>query len=260
MAVELRVEELAERTGTSVDTIRFYQKRRLLDPPTKVGRVGVYDDAHVERLDRIRELRRGGLTLALIERVLHGELDATDAPLAAAVAAAEATDDGTEEFLTLDELAQRCGVPSELLQMVVDAQLLIPRRHDGTAMFTKADAEIIAGATSLLGTGLPFAELLDLARVHDAATRTTAERAVAMFDAHIREPLRASALTDGERAEKLVEAFRVMLPAVTDLVAHHFRRVLLEIAQEHLDRVGERAELLAAQAENSRTIERRPRT
>ena len=39
-----------------------------------------------------------------------------------------------------------------------------------------------------------------------------------------------------------------MLPTVTTLVAHHFRRVLLEVAQEHLEAVGEPAELAAARA------------
>ncbi len=254
MALELRVEELAERTATSVDTIRFYQKRRLLDPPDKVGRIGIYGDAHVERLERIRDLRRHGLTLALIERVVLGELDAADAPLAAAVAAAESTD-GDEEFLTIDELATRVGVPAEMLATVVDAQLLVPRRIDGQDRFTAADAEIIRGATALLGTGLPFDALLDLARAHDAATRATVEHAVQLFDAHIREPLRASALDDAARAERLVESFRVMLPAVTSLVAHHFRRVLLDSAQAHLDRVGEQAELAAARIEGTRRIE-----
>jgi hypothetical protein len=36
---------------------------------------------------------------------------------------------------------------------------------------------------------------------------------------------------------------------VTTLVANHFRRVLLEVAQEHLERVGEPTELAAASAE-----------
>jgi DNA-binding transcriptional MerR regulator len=256
-AEQLRVEELAERAATSIDTIRFYQKRRLLDPPVKSGRVAFYGPAHLERLERIRDLRRRGLTLALIERVLHGDLDATDAPLAAAVAAAE-LDDGAEEFLSIDELAQRSGIPVAMLQPVVDARLLVPRTHDGEARFTTADIEILTRAMELVGTGLPFDELLDLAATHDRSTRATAEQAVAMFDAHIRAPLRASALTDAERAEKLVDAFRIMLPAVTDLVAHHFRRVLLDVAQAHLDRVGERAEILAAQAEGTRRIELRP--
>ena len=65
----LRVEELAERADVSVDTIRFYQKRRLLAPPEREGRVAWYGSDHLERLARIRELRSEGLTLALIGRV-----------------------------------------------------------------------------------------------------------------------------------------------------------------------------------------------
>ena len=98
-------------------------------------------------------------------------------------------------------------------------------------------------------------ELLALARRHHEATRETAESAVAMFDTYVREPLRAADLSDDERADRLVEAFRVLLPSVTALVAHHFRRVLLEVAQEHLESVGDSAELEAANAEASRRLE-----
>ena len=42
----------------------------------------------------------------------------------------------------------------------------------------------------------------------------------------------------------------MLLPSVTALVAHHFRRVLLAVAQEHLEAVGERA--------RARRRERRP--
>jgi hypothetical protein len=87
------------------------------------------------------------------------------------------------------------------------------------------------------------------ARRHDEGTRAIAEEAVALFDAHVREPLRSAGITDDERAERLVAAFRTLLPTVTSLVAHHFRRVLLEVAQEHLERVGETTELAAASEE-----------
>ncbi|HUI48570.1 MAG TPA: helix-turn-helix domain-containing protein, partial [Acidimicrobiia bacterium] len=65
-----RVEELAERAELSVDTIRFYQKRRLLPPPARSGRIAWYGVEHAERLARIRELQGRGLTLSLIARVL----------------------------------------------------------------------------------------------------------------------------------------------------------------------------------------------
>ena len=256
---ELRVEELAGRADVSVDTIRFYQKRRLLPPPQRRGRIAWYGPEHVERLAHIKDLQRRGFSLAVIRRIVTGELDRADEPLAAAVAGAaedgSGAETGAEEFLTLDELAARSGVPQALIESIVREGLLVPRRHEGDARFTTADVDIVAAGLRLLETGLPMPELLALARRHHEATRETAEGAVAMFDTYVREPLRAADLSDDERADRLVEAFRVLLPSVTALVAHHFRRVLLEVAQEHLESVGDSAELVAASAEAGRRLE-----
>jgi DNA-binding transcriptional MerR regulator len=258
-----RVEELAELTGTSVDTIRFYQKRRLLAPPTKEGRVAWYGPEHRDRLTRIRELRQRGLTLALIGRLVRGELDPTDEPLAAAVVAATSDAEGdidgdAEELLTLAELGARTGVPDALITAVVDAGLLVPRRFEGEARYTPADVEIIATGMRLIEAGLPIADLLALASEHDARSRATAEHAIALFDAHIRQPLRASDLPDDEKAQALVEAFRVLLPAVSALVAHHFRRLLLSVAQEHLEAVGDATEIAAVSVEATRRYDEVP--
>jgi DNA-binding transcriptional MerR regulator len=254
---ELRVEELAARADVSVDTIRFYQKRRLLPPPQRRGRIAWYGPEHVERLARIKDLQRRGFSLAVIRRIVTGELDRADEPLAAAVVGADAAavETDAEEFLTLEELAARSGVPEALIEATVREGLLVPRRHEGDARFTGTDVDIVGAGLRLLETGLPMPELLTLARRHHETTRETAEAAVAMFDAYVREPLRAADLSDDERAERLVEAFRVLLPSVTALVAHHFRRVLLEVAQEHLESVGEPAEIEAANAEANRRLE-----
>jgi len=243
--VRLRVEDLASSTSTSVDTIRFYQKRRLLPPPEREGRLAWYGEEHVARLGRIRDLQRQGFSLAVIRRLLDGELDATDEPLAAAVAGAVAA----EGTLTLDELAERSQVPLALLDAVVREGLLVPRVADGEARYTTSDVDTIRAGLQLLEAGLPLPELLALARRHHDATRATADEAVELFDIHIRRPMRDLALPDDEKAARLVDAFRTLLPAVTGLVEHHFRRVLLEVAQEHLEAVGEPAELAAAQAE-----------
>src|SRR6478672_786942 len=128
IAQTLRVEDLARAADVSVDTIRFYQKRRLLPPPTRRGRIAWYGPEHTERLARIRDLQRRGFSLALIRRML----DAADVPLAAAVAAAAASpDDDAAELLTLDDVAGRAGVPRPILEAVVRAGVLVPRATDG---------------------------------------------------------------------------------------------------------------------------------
>jgi DNA-binding transcriptional MerR regulator len=250
------VAELAELAGLSVDTVRFYQKRGLLAPPAREGRVGWYGPAHAERLARIRELQAQGFTLATIRRLLDGALDPADLPLVAAVTSdADGGDARAEQFLSLDEVAARAGVPFALVDAVAREGLLVPRRHAGAARFTEGDVEIVRAALRLVETGLPMPELFAVARRHHEATREIAELAVEMFDEHVRRPLLASSLPASDRADQLVEAFRVLLPSVSTLVAHHFRRVLLEVAQEHIESVGEPAERAAVDAEGARALE-----
>ena len=115
--------------------------------------------------------------------------------------------------------------------------------------YTLDDVDVLRSGLRLLEAGFPLNDLLALARRHHEATRAIAGDAVEMFDEHVRHPLQASELTDDEKAERLVEAFRTLLPTVTALVAHHFRSVLLEVAQEHLEAVGDPTELAAARNE-----------
>jgi DNA-binding transcriptional MerR regulator len=244
---ELRVEDLARAEGVSVDTIRFYQKRRLLPPPRREGRIAWYGAAHLERLARIRDLQARGLSLELIRRLLDGELDATDARLATAVA-----DAAGDELVTLTELAARAGVPEALLDAVAREGLLVPQidgESDTADRYAASDADTVRAGLRLLEAGLPLRDLLALGRRQHDMTRAIAEEAVAMFDANVRQPLLDTPLSDEERAGRLVESFRTLLPTVTTLVAAHFRSVLLEVAREHLESVGDDLELAAAAAE-----------
>jgi DNA-binding transcriptional MerR regulator len=247
--VDYRVEQLAAKADVSVDTVRFYQSRGLLPPPRRQGRVAWYDDDHLERLARIRRLQARGLTLATIQRLLAGDLDAADEALVTAVSAAPSD----EETFTIEELAARSGIPLGLLQAVIREQLLIPRKVGGEDRFTGADVDAAAAGLRLLESGLPLPEVLDLARRHHAAMREVAERAVELFDTYVRHPLRDSGLPDDEAASRLVDAFSTLLPATTELVTHHFRRTLLAVAQEHIERVGGEAELAAVSREAART-------
>lgn len=76
----LRIGALAERSGVSVKTIRYYSDRGLL-PPTEVSAAGyrLYDEAARARLELIRTLRALDLPLAEIGRLLAGDLEGGDA-------------------------------------------------------------------------------------------------------------------------------------------------------------------------------------
>jgi DNA-binding transcriptional MerR regulator len=249
--VRYRVEAVAAACDVSVDTVRYYQSKGLLPPPKREGRVAWYGPEHVERIREVRALQRKGLTLAAIMRVLEGGLGRADADLAAAVAAARG-EEGDDDLLTLEQFAAASGVPASLIQAVEREGIRLSRPVDGEERYAAADIQTVRAALKLLEFGLPLGELLSLARQTHDAMLGLAQRAVELFDDHVRKPIRDTAASDEEAAARLVEAFRTLLPAVTDLVANHFRRVLLGVAEDHIERVGEAAEVEATRAESRR--------
>ena len=227
-----RVEQLTAACDVSVDTVRYYQSRGLLPQPSREGRVAWYGDDHVDRIRRIRDLQRKGLTLAAIARVV-GE-DRADADLALAVAE-ELGETGDAELLGLDAFSTAAGVPPSLIQAVEREGIRIGREVDGEMRYTSTDIALVRTALRLLEFGLPLGDLLALARDVDAAMRGLAERAVDLFDEHVRQPIRDTVGDEDAAEEQTVAAFRELLPAVSSLIEHHFRRVLLEAAEERIE-------------------------
>jgi DNA-binding transcriptional MerR regulator len=231
--VRYRVEQLASECDVSVDTVRYYQSRGLLPPPEREGRVAWYDDRHADRIRQVRALRGKGLTLAAISRVLGDGLERPDADLAVAVAAARG-ESGPDELLPLEEFAGRSGVPASLIQAVEREGIKLGRTVDGEERYTAADIDMVRAALRLLEYGLPLGELLALARETNDVMVRLAERAVELFDEHVRKPVLDSSGSAEAAAGQLVEAFDALLPAVTNLVTNHFRRVLLAEAEQRL--------------------------
>lgn len=75
--VPMRVAEIAELTGTTVRTVRYYHSLGLLPVPGERGGWRDYDLSHVARLSRIRWLVQAGVSLETIRRVLD-EPETTD--------------------------------------------------------------------------------------------------------------------------------------------------------------------------------------
>ena len=62
----LRIDDLAQRAGLTVDTIRYYQREGLLPPGAREGRHRVYGPDHLRRLTRIKELQARRFSIAAI--------------------------------------------------------------------------------------------------------------------------------------------------------------------------------------------------
>jgi DNA-binding transcriptional MerR regulator len=67
---EWTVDQIAQRADVPVRTIREYQTMGLVPPPRKVGRIGLYGQSHLRRLQLIARLQDRGYSLAGIGDLL----------------------------------------------------------------------------------------------------------------------------------------------------------------------------------------------
>jgi hypothetical protein len=133
-------------------------------------------------------------------------------------------------------VAAEVGATRSLLDAIARAGLLVPHHVDGTGTprFSRADVAAVGAGLTLIDAGLPLGELLDLGRRTDAAVREVADHAVDAFLRFVRDPVKGTVADDAEATERLVTAYRVMLPATERLVAHHTRRRLLAAAADRV--------------------------
>ena len=76
-----RIGEIAERTGVSVETLRYYEKRRLLNAPGRTeGGFRMYSDAVVHQVKFIKQAQSLGLTLDDIQQLVSGRRRTSHAP------------------------------------------------------------------------------------------------------------------------------------------------------------------------------------
>ncbi len=214
---ELRVEELAARAGVAVDTVRYYQRRGLLHPPRRVGRVALYDDTHLARLRRVRQLAARGFSLAQIADLLEGRSDA----LLAALGDEAAADPGLDR----SELARRAGVPEVIVDVVVGAGLLTPVGVDGRECFPADAVDMLVAARTLVASGVAIEELTALALRHAVHVEDVVDDALELF--------RRRAGDHADRAE-LAALVPRLVPVATGLVARHFERTLVDRALRRL--------------------------
>jgi len=71
----LQIGEVAERTGVTQRTLRFYEEKGLLRPPTRMdGGFRLYSEDDVTRVEHIRRLQNLlGVTLAEIKEMVDAE-------------------------------------------------------------------------------------------------------------------------------------------------------------------------------------------
>ena len=228
--MELTVNELAERSGASVRTIRYYQSEGLLPAPERRGREVRYGDEHVARLDAIAELQGRGLRLNAIADLLRDAGgDAAGDWLGLGMRLAEPWSEDEPVLLGEAELAARLDGHDVAVDDLVQAGLVERTRAD---RYLVASPGLLEVALQLVALGIDLDTAADLRRLLEARLSALAGELVTEFTqrfslAHLAEAGPA-ALTE------LLEALQPVTGRSVDLIFAHemerAQRALLDAA------------------------------
>ncbi len=213
-----RIAQLAETAQVSVSTIRYYQRRKLLDPPRRNGQVTLYSQAHLERLKQIRQLTNSGYTLAQIKQFIDGEGSTP-------VSESSATNP-PDPAINRAELARRTKIPEFIIDIVVGAGLITPSGQGAQQRFGTEAVAMLTAAHTLVSAGVSFEELTALAMRHATHIENVVDDSIALF--------KRQAERQGDDRDELVNLLARLVPVVSGLVARHFEQTLVSRALARL--------------------------
>jgi DNA-binding transcriptional MerR regulator len=152
---EWRIDDLAQRAGVTVDTIRYYARERLLPVPKRSGRHKLYGVQHLERLARIRELQDRRFSLAAIRAILDA-----DSPGLAELFGSNGPG------LSVDELVARSGVDPSLVEGLRAVGLLPDPDQFGREAYDDRDLAMLTAVRELREIGMTSEVLVELAGIY----------------------------------------------------------------------------------------------
>jgi DNA-binding transcriptional MerR regulator len=138
-----RIDELGQRAGVSVDTIRYYAREGLLTPPERAGRHKLYGPEHLERLERIRELQEQRFSLAAIRAIITADRPGLEGIFGT-----------TRHAFTLDDLVARSGLDRALVERLHDVGLLADPAALGRDAYDDNDLALLRSVTELTDIGM----------------------------------------------------------------------------------------------------------
>jgi len=141
----LRIDDLARLSGTTVDTVRFYQREGLLPPATRRGRALLYGPEHLERLERIHDLQARHFSLKSIRAVVdEGRLQLLDQLFG-----------GQKRSFTREELIAESGLePGHVAILEAGGIPDEPAGH-GARAYDGDDLALLSSLRSSLDRGMP---------------------------------------------------------------------------------------------------------
>lgn len=211
--------ELEERSGVGARNIRFYTSRGILPVPERSGRSAVYSQAHLARLELIRELQAHGFTLAAIESYL-GKLPQGATPESIGLHRTLLTPwmSDRPEIMQRHDLQARAGRDLSDSDLEVLTALGVV---SGSGPYEVAPALLSLGV-GLLDLGMPVDAARRAGEIFDEHGRAAAEELTDLFRTSVWPAYKASGMS-ASQAQDIVARFKPL--TVGALVSAYERAV-----------------------------------
>lgn len=233
MTGQLTIDQLAERTGVTVRTIRFWAGRGLLPPPVLRGRTGLYGPEHVARLELVSELSALGFSLSAIEGHL-GRLPESAGATELALQRALLTPWVPEQLEEVDraELERRAGRSLADADLALLSDLGVVDVLDGGRVRLHGSGTLGEGL-AVIDSGLPVDVWRRAHELIEQHTTALAEDLMKVFQDEVLQPYRDRGRPADERT-RLAQAFSQLKPITVRGVVTAFGRAVNRTIRERI--------------------------
>ncbi|GAB17080.1 putative MerR family transcriptional regulator [Gordonia effusa NBRC 100432] len=162
---EYRIDDLARAAGTTTRNVRGYQDRGLLPRPARRGRIAIYTDAHLTRLQVINNLLRRGFTIRHISDFLLGIQRGDDLAdvLGLNEVVTEPWSTSTSTTMTAADLKELLNTASPVqMERLVEFGLIEPIVDADPPAYQVNDADTIFAYSRLVKLGIPLANISEI--------------------------------------------------------------------------------------------------
>ncbi len=230
----MTIDELARRTRLTVRNIRAYQSRGLVPPPEIRGRTGFYGDAHVARIELIRELQREGFNLQAIRRLIDEAGGETEEVLRFTQAVREPFEREESREVDVDELSKSWGERADprILARALELGLL---RELGDGLYEERSPRLGRAGLELARLGVDPETGLDVIATARRHAEGVADAYVQLFLNEVWKPFVAAGRPE-ERWPEVHEALERLRPLAAEVLLAVFGLAMTEATEKAFGR------------------------
>jgi DNA-binding transcriptional MerR regulator len=206
--------ELEKLTEFSRATINFYIREGILPAPHKSARnMAYYDTDFIQKLDRIKKLKKSGFSLMQIKQFMIAENGVDNAFILQAISSINRLLPAGEgaELITLEQI-RALGFNDTTIHELEQMNLITPVNHEGT-LFPTYCLTICEFVKYFLGIGIPMTVARNVVQKLVEITRIEREA----FINYIRQPLienDASTEEQNQAIQDCIEKINTLLPLI----------------------------------------------